>query len=282
MFKEDAAEMSIRQCQEEVGNFTAALDHAMDTGMSRIFPKLETLAVDSIYGKEDNSWGLHEASWTGAQDSMPIQQLTTLFSDFLRRSTIKYLCTRDSSGPLCVEHLTFAHAGGPGGYPVNHSRTIHFTRLADQLALPLGGHIKWVSDEPLDADLGPILLGLGRCANHVLRSREAMVDHFRQVRKDTKRDKASVDIYLSTTQYGPFIHDRQLVTYGLDPIKRPITLNFTSKKLSEEVQVAVVRSLERKINKMFEGRSDSTDEFRWHMSQDIEICPACGSGAPTH
>jgi hypothetical protein len=122
-------------------------------GMSKLFPRLETIAISSVYGKLGVSWNEDKTrSLRKDNDLVPPAVCAKLFHEVLATSTVKHVCVGDSNGPLSLprypqlplvkgKYTQTLHFGGGDTLPVNGSDP----RAYDTLSLPLGQPVRWVS-----------------------------------------------------------------------------------------------------------------------------------------
>lgn len=147
----------------EVRRLTAALQRVHPVGLDEVMPRLRTVAVASIWGKESADWQLYKQHRRhGDEKEIRTESCAELFQDVLACSCVTAQCIRDISGPLSISKIATVtpyhtmpsatyHFGSPYGLP--HSGPgphgpdgMYFTSEIEELPLVLGGRVRWTSE----------------------------------------------------------------------------------------------------------------------------------------
>jgi hypothetical protein len=97
--------------------------------------------------------------------------------------------------------------------------------------------------------MASILLAIDRCARHLFKSRSSIAEQSHATGTEVSNDIADVDIYCSTSQYGPAMFEPALKAGGLNPIPNPSggRQKFTRRPSNKKDEVAMVVKLEGQI-----------------------------------
>lgn len=291
MTRMDGRELAMEQCGDEITDYTSSMGSMTDKGqrdvwMEVVFPRLSTVAVDSIYGDQDGCWRKYEELhlWNPEIAQLAKKDAGS-FDEWIRCGNIKHLCLRDAVGPLTIDDISFANAEHPCGRPVDYSRTIHFSKSVNNLALPLGRLITYASDAPLDTDFAAVLESFANEFSGLSEDRYHAAVELSNQGRDVASDVSDIDVYLSASSIDTLAFD---LAFGIESAPEINLLKALgglvpktgSRRLSEAEQVAVTKHLEEILQTALRARSGREDKVRWHLSQDIKVCKACGSGPP--
>jgi hypothetical protein len=273
----DTDDVLVRAYEREIKALMAALVVGNKLGgLGKIFPKLESLSISSIYGRENEAWAHYDLS--KQMEMMFIRdtnQCGDNFAKFVNTGNLRNHCVRSLEAPLNIPAMTFASNSST---PSTYTRVVHFPAAVAHLPSCFGTPIRWVSDAPPTADWAPIITSL-------LEQVTAIADH-RQEIQGARRDVAKIDIYCSTNRFTPCAYkDRISYTeYDITGFQGPLLgldpTDETCLVLPEEEQERICRSLSGAVQELFRGRSGLQDIVNWYPSSQTPTCLACGSGVP--
>lgn len=140
-------ESLFEQCREEREELDQALANMLHIrGSINLFPKLEPVAVGSVYEDKSGVWAaLETAEESTAHGPMPPWRQSCLsFDSFVHTHRLKHVCVRNPSGPLTFDRTDYA--GGWSNQPPPYLRTVHFNETDTSIPLSYGLPTRWISD----------------------------------------------------------------------------------------------------------------------------------------
>jgi hypothetical protein len=261
-------------CAFEVITLTEVLKALPKRGMSRIFPFLRSLAISSIYGKEDsNVWQRYHDIFIESRMKCDTLPCAKLFEKFLASGDLRHLCIWEMCGPLSIPELSTPHTRPVYRKP-RSTTTIHFSTVYDPLPFTLGSSIRWVSQIPHSSDWANILHSIGRSINSTIANR---TQYARTGDKSFQKYPALVEIYCSTGFYGREEFDDTTGAFSiLSPGQRPKPIISLPRPLSPAEQQVMAGKLGAILQSYSRSSSDcDTDLLNWHLSSEAPMCPAC-------
>lgn len=153
-------------CSAELGTLLWALELFNKYGMAELFPKLETVSIASIYGKENDRWvDFVNLRHKKDQELERFGACGTAFITFLMSGSLQHVCSRNSSGPLSIEPHYYLPA-----IPT-YTLSLHQSLIIDLLPCPLGSPVRWVSDNPMTRDLATVFTEVGKSTSELIGDR---------------------------------------------------------------------------------------------------------------
>lgn len=134
------ANTSLVECADENEELGDSLMWARDAALvKRLFPRLTSVAVSSIFGGDDALWAKYR-DYEERVDSTndKLRRTNSLFHEFFTGAGVKHFCSREATDPLsnyCFwrEDVTF-------------TRALHFNQDTSTFPLQGGSPLSWVSD----------------------------------------------------------------------------------------------------------------------------------------
>lgn len=221
----------------------AALGTANRIGMARALPRLETIAIGSIYGKQHSAFLKWEDTIQRAGDETtqtPSYLGALAFRKFLSSGGLKHLCQRGDFHPLGV--FPFSSAKDPRTPTVNYTRTCHMAPKTSNLSISLGLPMRWASDYAGEEHWDEMAKIASDCVGQVAGARA----RFKDV-PDYKAEVVDLEVYCTT---------------------RPPAGGYGVKPIGERLQAQL------------RATGHPEDRVRWYPSSETPVCEACGSGVP--
>lgn len=225
---------------------------------AKILPRLQSISVSSLYGVESDLWyrfGVH----CYRNKAQTVYACTEMFDQFLQTSNVNHLCVRDQNGPLQISSMSRGQ----------YSRTVHFEPNPLRVPLILGSPVRFVSAFGPNENYREILQRIGTA-----------IDLSRSVRSQMpgqgSDSRTAIDIYCSTSVNLP-------PTTTLAPGRFNLASSIpagSGKILIADAQRRIASKAGEKLQTLLRESSGVKDIVRFHPSADIEVCVACGSGAP--
>lgn len=257
----DKEEYMVQQCKAEGDKLAVALNAVCKAGIKLCFPRLEVVSVSSIYGVEYDLWDRFELARLRPGYIMTTYRCAEVFDRFLAGSNVQHLCIRDPQGPLCISPITTAIL-------TKHfyNRTLHFNHDIRRFPIPSGAHVKLVSDTCPDGNFQFCLMRMGQQVQLAVTVRNF----------NPMLVAANIDVYCSTDVGTPSGYHLQ--SHEID-ISEVMTEGYGS-ILSKDDQREIASKAGGVIQAILRKGSRKKDIVRFHPSEDIEVCAACGSGRP--
>jgi len=246
-----------------------------------ICPKLQTVAISSIYGRLSDRWMLLRKE----EKNLPKGILTwkgvdacgKMWTQFVIHGKLKHMCNRDGGGGPLAGQTTVHPSRLPSLDHLVPGLTIHVNEDIDKFDFKLGAKTTWVSDTPSTHQwcsiYGDIAQSLEMIANRTPADLPGCHPNSNAV---------SLDIYSST----PIVENpRGLTQQAVDIRKlagqvRRDYGEINGKALPVAIQRRVAAKLAEKHQKELRSISGIPHSIRWFPAADAPICPACGSSAP--
>lgn len=258
--------VEMEECETEAQAILAVLSPISRMGVGRIFPRLETIAVASVYGREPDLW--HRYAY-GRETVTAGMYGMVQFNTFIAAGKLRHVGLRNSEGPLSISPILNESERDP--MSINFGLTCHFSAAVHQLVIVCGRPMVWACDAPTTTPWVDVLGALGKQVLSTASSRQESRE-----RHGFCPDTADIDLYCSTATY-PSQTD--------NPIARQWASQLTgggSKETALTVaeQRRMTDKMSQAITKTFKEESRLADSIRCHPSVDTPICPACGMGPP--
>ncbi|KAI9639210.1 uncharacterized protein MKK02DRAFT_39501 [Dioszegia hungarica] len=244
------------------------------SSMARILPKLETLAISSIYGK------LHGRMWNEYESLAALSTNDgSTIHEVLASSNIRHLCVADTYGPLSLP--TPAHLPKVLG---NFTQCLHFgggdifnpseTYPQDLLSLPLGRPVRWVSQYPSTADLFGLIGYMTGIIKHAVSDRRlAGAPHHPRSRS------VDLEIYCSSARMRSAVFPKEAwAELGTPITPRPPAQPYFV--VSDPEQKGAVQQNLDLLLEALRAQGGKYDSVKWFISPETPICLACGCGPP--
>lgn len=263
---------------DECDALELTLSKVVKMGPKEVFPNLESIAISSIYGNDDEEeWAAYnKAHSSGSADSyLTLNAKTTLcsrvFRLFLHSSTVLHLCSRDTQGPLSFPTASYASLHGKRKPPL--IPTIHFNESIQRMPITYGAPMKWVSETAMACDTQVVNSRILQCLNTCIAQREADFE------KRRRPDVIDLDVYFTTAMMVKKSNSPELSDeVGLeDPQGRRHT---QSEEQQAATAVLIGKNISGYLEKLPPSPSGKKDEIRWHSSVDTPQCLACLTGRP--
>ncbi|KAI9634535.1 uncharacterized protein MKK02DRAFT_38064 [Dioszegia hungarica] len=282
MLTQELSKLQVVDCRVELERMLECVLHLREVGIARVFPRLKTLAISSIYGKADDSYAryrpmAHATQTAGAEGCAFLFQMVMDTSP-----TLSHICTRQVLSPLSPPTGVF-----PDVPPGRFARTIHFGGLYDgQLkvrdVINLHGPDMVLTPYQLNIPLNDtIVVPLGLPVR--------LYSDF-----ESSNNFQELEYYVKQTILGsvvpeapnPIWHATQpqqdLSTTVLHTLGLPSTEGGCDQQyvLSAEQQRLLADIKGKALQKMERDKGGEHHSVRWYTSGDAPPCMACGSVPP--
>lgn len=274
--KKEMRKSAIADCEWELEVLGMSLNPVLKEG-EKLFPALRSIAIASLYGKEDDLWRRYSNRPPPPGASPPdVQFVGHKFNIFLNNSNITDICIRDSSGPLGRPPTVYLPQTPTSN--TKPRRTIHFCPVSgiNDLNLPFGRTLRWIADpttsirDPSD-DTEPVYDFL----DTVMEAR-AKGDTPEGLQAD-QTQPADLVIYCDTPWRSldkeKWTTEAQLDDARTEEMKDDFKPNGT--KMTSKEQKESTEQLGDDIQAMFRMSSGLLDRIRWYPIVEAPICSAC-------
>lgn len=267
----DEAELTeMKECRAEMENLTEALTKANKVGTQKLFPRLETIAVSSVYGKGTDVWQRYEDFLDELELRTNIERCCEQFTTFCTSGNVRHICLEQMVSSLYVYWRNVS-------FPIDHtmSTTEHSVNVDTYFSLWPGLPLRWVCTMPPTSDFVAGIRLVTKALEYILRHRDLAPPS--QCRG---KPPVTLDIYYSTPtvprtsskKLGPKLYDFGVlgrITFPPNSPRRSLTL---------EEQRTITAELGANAQTLFRSSKNGhpADQIRWYPSGDAPLCDACG------
>ncbi|KAI9633840.1 uncharacterized protein MKK02DRAFT_38504 [Dioszegia hungarica] len=267
--------LAMQSCEVEADHLGWLLQQLNKAGAKEVFPKLETVAIGSIYGTESDLWRRF-AKYLG-DDKTILDLCAAECEAFLSNTGAKHYCNREVHGPLSTSPLQLASSAGSLHRGI--LSIVHFNKDIDQLPIIFGSPMRYVSDISSTENWASTLATL---STSLARQILARILHEQTGGTATRSDAVDMEIYCSSSGWarGPVF---PFYLRSLDLCSHHDSIP-SGQHQSVEKQRSMATALGPVLEKAYVGRDGLQpligNSVRFFPSADTPLCPACGSGVP--
>lgn len=282
---EDEAAAIVQGCKEEFDRINQQLARCEDEITAATFPKLRTISICSIYGRQSDRWARYNR-WCRTQEPRAARHTVpsgrhdesgeyytspnvarffnlNYCTCFLETSLVTHYCTRSNEGPLALRAVEDRY----GGQTSQIQETCHFgPALSEPLSTSRTGlPSRWTLDAQPGSAWQPI----------IVKVLQMVLDLSAQI---WNRDNLQFDIYCSTSNIGPVcgpsVNTQQNILYDIAAeVEGALSSDVTANVLSIDIQ----RQIVERLNTAFRSRQgrhvngEVKHTMRLHVSADTPI-----------